>query len=206
MLLVALGRTPQTEQLGLEDLGFEAGKYVEADEHCQVPGHPWLYAIGDVNGRALFTHMGKYQARVAADHVLGRDTADEHGADGPLAPRVIFSDPQVAAVGHTAETAEEAGIDVEIVDVETSGNAGGSFWGRNAPGTSRLRDRQAARRDRRRDVHRRRGPGLPPRGDDRDRRRGAASTACATPSRRSRRAARSGSTCSRPGAAGLKRK
>jgi dihydrolipoamide dehydrogenase len=63
VLLVALGRTPQTEQLGLEDLGFEAGKYVEADEHCQVPGHPWLYAIGDVNGRALFTHMGKYQAR-----------------------------------------------------------------------------------------------------------------------------------------------
>ena len=138
VLLVALGRTAQTEQLGLEDLGFEPGKYVEADEHCQVSGHPWLYAVGDVNGRALFTHMGKYQARVAADHVLGKDTAETHGADGPLAPRVVFSDPQVAAVGHTSETAEEAGIDVEIVDVETSGNAGGSFWGRNATGTSRL--------------------------------------------------------------------
>ena len=94
--------------------------------------------MGDVNGRALFTHMGKYQARVAADHVLGRDTAEEHGADGPLAPRVVFSDPQVAAVGHTSETAEQAGIDVEIVEVETSGNAGGSYWGRNATGTSRL--------------------------------------------------------------------
>ena len=138
VLLVALGRTPQTQQLGLEDLGFEAGKYVEVDEHSQVPGHDWLYAIGDLNGRALFTHMGKYQARVAADHVLGRDTALEHGADGPLAPRVIFCDPQVAAVGHTSETAEEAGLDVEIVDVETSGNAGGSYYGRNAPGTSRL--------------------------------------------------------------------
>ncbi len=138
VLLVALGRTPQTQQLGLEDLGFEAGKYVEVDEHSRVPGHDWLYAIGDVNGRALFTHMGKYQARVAADHVLGRDTALEHGADGPLSPRVIFCDPQVAAVGHTSETAEEAGLDVEIVDVETSGNAGGSYYGRNAPGTSRL--------------------------------------------------------------------
>jgi dihydrolipoamide dehydrogenase len=138
VLLVALGRTPQTEQLGLEDLGFEAGKYVDADEHSQVPGHDWLYAIGDLNGRALFTHMGKYQARVAADHVLGRDTALAHGADGPLAPRVVFSDPQIAAVGHTSETAEKEGIDVEIVDVETSGNAGGSFYGRNAPGTSRL--------------------------------------------------------------------
>jgi dihydrolipoamide dehydrogenase len=138
VLLVALGRTAQTEQLGLEDLGFEAGKYVETDEHYAVPGHDGLYAIGDVNGKALFTHMGKYQARVATDHVLGRDTALEHGADGPLSPRVIFCDPQVAAVGHTSETAEEAGIDVEIVEVETSGNAGGSYYGRNAPGTSRL--------------------------------------------------------------------
>jgi dihydrolipoamide dehydrogenase len=138
VLLVALGRTPQTQQLGLEDLGFEAGKYVEADEHCLVGGRDWLYAIGDLNGRALFTHMGKYQARVAADHVLGRDTAVEHGADGPLSPRVIFCDPQVAAVGHTSESAEQAGLDVEIVDVETSGNAGGSYYGRNAAGTSRL--------------------------------------------------------------------
>ena len=62
----------------------------------------------------------------------------EHGADGPLSPRVIFCDPQVAAVGHTSETAEEAGLDVEIVEVETSGNAGGSYYGRNAAGTSRL--------------------------------------------------------------------
>jgi len=138
VLLVALGRTAQTEQMGLEDLGFEAGKYIDVDEHCLVPGHEWLYVIGDANGRALFTHMGKYQARVACDHVMGRDTAVEHGADGPLSPRVIFCDPQVAAVGHTSETAEQAGLDVEIVEVETSGNAGGSFYGRNAPGTSRL--------------------------------------------------------------------
>jgi len=138
VLLVALGRTPQTQQLGLDELGFEAGKAVEVDRHYRVPGHDWLYAIGDVNGKALFTHMGKYQARVAADHVLGHDTALEHGADGPLSPRVVFSEPQVAAVGHTSESAEEAGLDVEVVDVETSGNAGGSYWGRNAAGTSRL--------------------------------------------------------------------
>jgi pyruvate/2-oxoglutarate dehydrogenase complex dihydrolipoamide dehydrogenase (E3) component len=138
VLLVALGRTPQTQQLGLEDLGFEAGKYVEVDEHYVVDGHDWLYAIGDVNGKTLFTHMGKYQARVASAHVLGTDMALEHGADGPLSPRVIFCDPQVAAVGHTSETAEEVGLDVEIVEVETSGNAGGSYYGRNAVGTSRL--------------------------------------------------------------------
>ena len=71
----------------------------------RVDGHPWLYAIGDINGKALFTHMGKYQARIAADHLLGRDTAISHGADGPLSPRVIFTEPQVAAVGHTTDTA-----------------------------------------------------------------------------------------------------
>jgi pyruvate/2-oxoglutarate dehydrogenase complex dihydrolipoamide dehydrogenase (E3) component len=137
-VLVALGRTPQTEQLGLEDLGFPAGEYVETDEHLTVPGRPWLYAIGDVNGRALFTHMGKYQARIACDHLLGRPAALDHGADGPLSPRLIFTDPQIGAVGHTTDTAKAAGLEVRVVDAPTSGNAGGSFYGRNAPGTARF--------------------------------------------------------------------
>ena len=75
----------------------------------RVPGHEWLYAIGDVNGRALFTHMGKYQARSRADHLLGHDHVLAHGADGPLSPRVIFTEPQVAAVGHTTESARGGG-------------------------------------------------------------------------------------------------
>jgi pyruvate/2-oxoglutarate dehydrogenase complex dihydrolipoamide dehydrogenase (E3) component len=137
-LLVALGRLPDTEGIGLEDLGLPAGEYVPIDAHYRVPDHDWLYAIGDINGKALLTHMGKYQARIAADHVLGQDHALEHGADGPLSPRVIFTDPQVAAVGHTEATARDAGLDVQIVETSTSGNAGGSFYGRNAPGTSRL--------------------------------------------------------------------
>jgi pyruvate/2-oxoglutarate dehydrogenase complex dihydrolipoamide dehydrogenase (E3) component len=138
VLLVALGRRPQTEDLGLETVGLEGGGYVEVDAHCRVPGRDWLYAIGDVNGRALFTHMGKYQARIAADLVLGHDRALSHGADGPLAPRVVFTEPQVAAVGHTTDTAKAAELDVEVVETGTSANAGGSFYGRNAPGTSRL--------------------------------------------------------------------
>jgi dihydrolipoamide dehydrogenase len=81
--------------------------------------------------------MGKYQARLAADHILGHDVALAHGADGPLAPRVIFTDPQVAAVGHTTHTAAQAGIEAEVYETTTSGNAGGSFYGRNAPGTTR---------------------------------------------------------------------
>jgi dihydrolipoamide dehydrogenase len=137
-LLVAVGRTAQVDGLGLETVGLQAKGYVKADAHCRVPGHDWLYVIGDLNGRAAFTHMAKYQARLAADHVLGQETAVEHGADGPLAPRVIFTDPQVAAVGHTTRTAEQAGLAPKVIDTATSGNAGGSFYGRNARGTSRF--------------------------------------------------------------------
>src|SRR3954467_9285967 len=64
VLLVAVGRTPLTRELGLEELGLEPGRYVDVDQHSRVKGHEWLYAVGDINGRALFTHMGKYQARV----------------------------------------------------------------------------------------------------------------------------------------------
>jgi pyruvate/2-oxoglutarate dehydrogenase complex dihydrolipoamide dehydrogenase (E3) component len=143
-LLVALGRKAQTNGLGLESVGIDGR--LEVDASMRVEGHPWLYAIGDVNNRALFTHMGKYQGRIAADHILGRDAAAISPlADGALSPRVIFTDPQVAAVGHTTDTAREAGLTVEVVETETSGNAGGSYYGRGAPGTARLlidRDRR----------------------------------------------------------------
>jgi pyruvate/2-oxoglutarate dehydrogenase complex dihydrolipoamide dehydrogenase (E3) component len=89
-----------------------------------------------VNGRALLTHMGKYQGRIAADHILGKDVAATEERRG--SPRVTFTDPQVAAVGQTLEGAEEEGVRARAVDVETEGTAGGSFVGRNAAGTSRL--------------------------------------------------------------------
>jgi dihydrolipoamide dehydrogenase len=137
-ILVAVGRTPATKELGLETVGLEPGRYVEVDEMCRVPGREWLYAIGDVNGRVLLTHMGKYQGRVAADTILGRPARIDPQSDGATSPRVVFTEPQVAAVGHTLASAQEAGLDVRAVDFETSGTAGGSFYGRGAPGTSRL--------------------------------------------------------------------
>jgi len=137
-LLVALGRTPQTQGLGLDTVGIADDAPVAVDALMRADGHSWLYAIGDVNGKALFTHMGKYQGRIAADHILGKETAISHGGDGPLSPRVIFTEPQVAAVGHTTDTAAAAGLAVDVVETETSGNAGGSYYGRGAPGTARL--------------------------------------------------------------------
>ena len=137
-ILVGVGRRPATRDLGLETIGLEPGRYVDVDDTLRAAGHDWLYAIGDVNGRALLTHMGKYQGRICADAIVGRPVRIHSKSDGPLSPRVVFTDPQVAAVGHTLASAREAGHEVRAVDFETSGTAGGSFYGRNAPGTSRL--------------------------------------------------------------------
>jgi len=135
-LLVAVGRRPRTAELGLESVGVESGGYIAVDDRMRVGGLDWLYAIGDVNGRSLLTHMGKYQARVCIGNIAGQDIeaiADKHGS-----PRVVFTEPQVGAVGLTLAAAREQGIDARAVDVETAANAGASFIGRNAPGTSRL--------------------------------------------------------------------
>jgi dihydrolipoamide dehydrogenase len=137
-LLVGVGRRAATGELGLETVGLTPGRPVEVDDAMRVPGSDWLYAVGDVNGRALLTHMAKYQARIAADQILGRDVRLDPLADGGLSPRVVFTEPQVAAVGHTLESARAAGIDAGAVGHETSGVAGGSFYGRLAPGQSRL--------------------------------------------------------------------
>ena len=135
-LLVAIGRTPRTSDVGLETVGLEPGKHVQVDESLRVPGKDWLYAVGDVNGRALLTHMGKYQARLAADAIMGKSVRLR--SDGGASPRVIFTDPQVGAVGLTLEAAREKGIRVRSVDVDTGGNAGGSFVGKGAAGTARI--------------------------------------------------------------------
>jgi pyruvate/2-oxoglutarate dehydrogenase complex dihydrolipoamide dehydrogenase (E3) component len=137
-LLVAVGRKPRSEGIGLDSVGVEPGKggFLETDKRMRLGGGDWLYAVGDINGRALFTHMGKYQAWVAAENALGRET--EAVAEGIGSPRVTFTDPQVAAVGKTLEQAREVGIDSRAVDVATDGTAGASFQGKETGGTSRI--------------------------------------------------------------------
>jgi pyruvate/2-oxoglutarate dehydrogenase complex dihydrolipoamide dehydrogenase (E3) component len=137
-ILVAVGRKPRSQGIGLETIGVEPGgdNFVTTDDRMRVDGSDWLYAIGDVNGRALFTHMGKYQAWVAAENVLGRRA--EALAEAIGSPRVTFTDPQVAAAGRTLTQAAGAGIRVRAVDVPTDGTAGASFQGRETGGTSRL--------------------------------------------------------------------
>jgi pyruvate/2-oxoglutarate dehydrogenase complex dihydrolipoamide dehydrogenase (E3) component len=135
-LLVCTGRKANTDALGLESVGLEGGGTIDVDERLRVPGRDWLYVVGDANGRVLLTHMGKYQARLVADRILGHPSSLR--SDGALSPRVIFTEPQVAAVGHTLASARAAGLSVRAVDQEIEANAGGSFIGHGAPGTARL--------------------------------------------------------------------
>jgi dihydrolipoamide dehydrogenase len=137
-LLVAIGRKPHTEGIGLETIGIEPGDggFLEVDDRMRVGGRDDLFAIGDVNGRALFTHVGKYQAWIAVENLLGREVAAI--AEGIGSPRVTFTDPQVAAVGKTLAEAEEAGIDARAVEVPTDGSPGASFQGKGTGGVSRL--------------------------------------------------------------------
>jgi dihydrolipoamide dehydrogenase len=135
-LLVAIGRKPLTDGLGLETVGLPTSGYIDVDGHLCVIGASGLYAIGDVNGRSLLTHSGKYQARIAADNILGEPAVAL--TDGPGAPRVVFTDPQIAAVGLTLAAALHAGIEAEPIDLPTGGTAGASFYGRGAKGTTRF--------------------------------------------------------------------
>jgi dihydrolipoamide dehydrogenase len=137
-ILVAVGRVPHTADLDLEAAGVQPNDhgFLDTDEKMRVGGRDWLYAIGDVNGRALFTHMGKYHAWITAENLLGR--AVEAVAEDLGAPRVTFTDPQVAAAGKTLDQAREAGIDARAIDVPTDGTPGASFQGKDTGGTSRI--------------------------------------------------------------------
>ena len=127
-LLVATGRRPATHDIGLDTVGVDPGG-LTVDESGAVAGaEAWLYAVGDVNGRALLTHQGKYQARIAGNAITARATGTardtsswgEHAAtaDHHAVPQVVFTDPEVGAVGLTAAQASDAGIAVRTVDID----------------------------------------------------------------------------------------
>lgn len=106
-LLVATGRRPRVDGLGLENLGIEVSEGgVAVDERCRAGEGVW--AIGDVTGVMLFTHVGMYQARIACDDIAGRPARADYSA----IPRVVFSDPEIAAVGLSADQARGRGLAV----------------------------------------------------------------------------------------------
>jgi dihydrolipoamide dehydrogenase len=139
-ILVAVGRRPNTADIGLDTVGLGelAGKHLAVDDRLRVEGADgdWLYAVGDVNGVALLTHMGKYQGRLAGDVIVGKDIRDL--ADEAWVPHVTFTDPQVCAVGLTEEQARERGLTLRVVRTGTGDVAGAYTQGNGIAGTSQL--------------------------------------------------------------------
>jgi len=132
-VLVATGRIPRTQDIGLETIGLKPGDWLPVDEtllvkHSTNHSDPWLYATGDVNHRALLTHQGKYQARAVgdtiADRAHGKPLSTEswgwHVATADLqsVPQVIFTDPEVGAVGLNEAQAKKKGFKVKCVEYE----------------------------------------------------------------------------------------
>lgn len=128
-LLVATGRRPRTRDLGLDTLGLDADKPLDVDPTGRVSGVQggWLYAAGDVTGRAPLTHMGKYAGRVTGDAIVARASGDADTADWSphtataltrAVTQVVFTDPEVVSVGLTGDQAADAGIDCRVVDLD----------------------------------------------------------------------------------------
>ncbi len=147
-VLVATGRTPRTDDLGLESIGLTPGDWLTTDDTLRIQGFEWLYAAGDVNHRALLTHQGKYQARAAGDVIVARASSGtvSNGpwgvhvatADHEAVPQVTFTDPEVASVGLTAAAAEKAGYDTRVVDYELGSVAGASLHADGYEGRARM--------------------------------------------------------------------
>ncbi|WP_348786461.1 NAD(P)/FAD-dependent oxidoreductase [Leifsonia sp. NPDC080035] len=147
-LLVATGRAPATGDVGLETVGLTPGAWLPTDDTLLVDGTDWLYAVGDVNGRALLTHQGKYQARAAGDAIAAR-AAGRALDDGPwgahvatadhgAVPQVVFTSPEIASVGITADAARAAGRTVRVVDYDLGLVAGAALSRTGYRGRARL--------------------------------------------------------------------
>ncbi|WGP14038.1 NAD(P)/FAD-dependent oxidoreductase [Streptomyces sp. SH5] len=147
-ILFATGRAPRTDELGLETIGREPGSWLSVDDSCLVEGTDWLYAVGDVNHRALLTHQGKYQARIAGAAIAARAAKDPldtapwgaHAAtaDHAAVPQVVFTDPEAASVGLTLAEAERAGHRVRAVDYDLASVAGSGLYADGYRGRARM--------------------------------------------------------------------
>jgi dihydrolipoamide dehydrogenase len=145
-VLVAVGRAANTDDVGLETIGLEPDGYLSVDESLQVEGVPWLYGVGDANGRQLLTHMGKYQARQAGNAIVARARGEQVDltdwspfvatADRRATPSVVFTDPQIGAVGVTAAEAEQQGLPHRVVQYEIGSVAGAAVFADGYSGTA----------------------------------------------------------------------
>jgi pyruvate/2-oxoglutarate dehydrogenase complex dihydrolipoamide dehydrogenase (E3) component len=146
-ILIAAGREPRSVGLGLDSVGLKDSGYVETDDSMTVVGvdGKWLYAVGDITGRALLTHMGKYQARVCGDVIAARANGEPTDAmkfrassDHGRVPQVTFTDPQVASVGLTEAEARDGGGAIRCVEYDLAAVAGTSLLREGYKGRAKL--------------------------------------------------------------------
>ena len=128
-LLVAVGRSPNLADVGLETVGLDPGAdTVEIDGHMRAGERLW--AVGDITGKGALTHVSRYQAAGAVADILGKDGPP---ADYRAVSRVTFTDPELASVGMTEGQAREAGLSVRVGLAQIERSARGWLHG---PGTT----------------------------------------------------------------------
>jgi pyruvate/2-oxoglutarate dehydrogenase complex dihydrolipoamide dehydrogenase (E3) component len=154
-LLVAVGRTPNTHDIGLDAIGLTPGAWLTVDDTMRVLGDDgapigdgWLYAAGDINRRVLLTHQGKYQARAVGDVIVARVKGEtvqagrwgRHAAtaDERAVPQVVFTEPEIASVGLTAAAAEAAGLRIRVIDHDLGAVAGSALHADGYRGQARM--------------------------------------------------------------------
>src|SRR3712207_3796026 len=130
----------------MDTVGLEPGDYLPVGSTMRVRGVPWLYGVGDVNGRRQLTHMGKYQARQAGAAIVARARGEHVGtedwspfvatANERATPSVVFTIPQVASVGLTSEQAERDGVPHRVVSYDLGSVAGASLQADGYEGTA----------------------------------------------------------------------
>lgn len=151
-LLVATGRQPNTNSLGLESIGLQSGKWLEVDDTCLLKGVEggWVYAVGDINRRALLTHVGKYQGWVCAAAIIARAKNSKNDgnnsprslllatSDHDAVPQVVFTDPEVATVGLTESEARKKGLNIRVIDCDMDGIPGAGLHTEGYSGHARI--------------------------------------------------------------------
>ncbi|MER7810245.1 NAD(P)/FAD-dependent oxidoreductase [Streptomyces sp900116325] len=149
-ILLATGRAPNTWDLGLETIGLTPGDWLKVDDTFRVTdvADGWFYAVGDVNHRALMTHQGKYQARIAGTVIGARANkqpiddapwgAHAATADHAAVPQVVFTTPEIASVGLTTHEAARSGRRIKVVDYNLAHIAGAHQYGQDYRGHARM--------------------------------------------------------------------
>ena len=131
-VLVAAGRTPNLDELGLDAVGLDpSARSIEVDDRMVAADGLW--AIGDITGHGAFTHMSMYQSSIAVASVLGQDGPS---ADYRAVPHVTFTDPEVGGVGMTEQQARAAGLNTRVGTTDLAGSTRG--WIARAEGLVKL--------------------------------------------------------------------